>query len=199
MQNRSCRLEGACTPFCKGRWGKTEGGGRQQESTSDPALCSTSCSEGPCVVTMQWTVPAGVREHYNLSINASMNLSVGNTLKLQMMCSIEELWKYVQHCPSPHDDIEFCPGFPTQQTPPKILCILLCTRLYANRRSNNRAQSVCTSMSLMTLTPSSTVLAKQEMQSRERQAGTKPWEETLRTVGLIPTHPFSMAGTLPAA
>ena len=53
-------------------------------------------------------------------------------------------------------------------------------------------------MSRMTFTPSSTVRAKQEMQSRERHAGTRPWEETLLTVGFMPTQPFNIAGTLPA-
>lgn len=58
-------------------------------------------------------------------------------------------------------------------------------------------QVLDTCMSLIILAPSSTVRAKQEIQSSDLQAGTTPCEETFRTVGLIPTQPFSMAGTLP--
>lgn len=53
-------------------------------------------------------------------------------------------------------------------------------------------------MSRMTSAASFTLLAKQDRQSRERQAGTTPEVDTFPTVGLIPTQPLNWAGMRPA-
>ena len=50
----------------------------------------------------------------------------------------------------------------------------------------------------MTAAASSTFLAKQVTQSSDLHAGTTPCVDNIPTVGLIPTHPFNMAGTRPA-